>query len=546
MTGLIALALTVALHGAAQSRPATGTASITGRVTVETGTDRVPVRRARVMLESTALPKPLEADSDTNGTFTFDGLPAGTYRIRAEKAGFVPAVDDPRRAFDPPSPVELADAQALAVHLPMVRGAAMEGRVTSPSGTPLINVVVSAVRIVWDENGRRPTPVRQARTDDRGHFRVHTLPRGDYYLEAAADPMSALQQPNVAGQQATLLERTYYPGAPTVEGGRTIALSIGENVTDLHLAVPTVVAATLRGRVIDAAGRQAPASGIRLRRVDGQPSEASGAWSPDWTTFQFPRVPPGDYWLIGATRRDATSPVEYGVSRLTVFGQDLPDLVVSTAPGTAIHGRIEVESGTLPTGHRLTVVPHSTAFALPLVQGQTGAPIRPADVAGDGSFTFDGLFGPTLLRVDGLPPGWALRSVTIDGTDVTDAAMDFRGAPAPVQARIVVTAATGSVTGVAHDAEGRPAERARIVVFVDDERAWGWRSRQVHSVETDAGGRFTLDGILAGRYRAVAVPFLDDRSWMDATLLERLKPLATEVVVDGAGRVTIALGVQAW
>src|SRR5687768_9721967 len=166
---------------------AAGTAVIAGRVTIlDVNGVPQPVRRARVTLEADALTTPQRVDTDTQGRYRFEKLPAGTYRIRAEKAGYVPQVRDPRRAFERPAESKVALDQKLTHDLPMVRGAALEGRISKDTGDPAANIMVSAVRFSWDANGRRATVVRQVRTDDRGRFRVHSLPAAEYYLEAAA------------------------------------------------------------------------------------------------------------------------------------------------------------------------------------------------------------------------------------------------------------------------------------------------------------------------------------------------------------------------
>jgi hypothetical protein len=111
---------------------------------------------------------------------------------------------------------------------------------------------------------------------------------------------------------------------------------------------------------------------------------------------------------------------------------------------------------------------------------------------------------------------------------------------------MVLTSRTATISGVARDEAGRPVERARVVVFSESEESWGWRSRTVRTAETGADGRFTVDGVLDGAYRIVAVPFLEDGSWMDTTILRRLKPLAAPLSVSGAAPTTMNLVVKPW
>ena len=73
----------------------TGTSSIGGRVLSLQNGQPAPVRRARVTLESSLLPRTVRVDADVDGRFQFSDLPAGSYRVVVDKAGFVPFVKDP-------------------------------------------------------------------------------------------------------------------------------------------------------------------------------------------------------------------------------------------------------------------------------------------------------------------------------------------------------------------------------------------------------------------------------------------------------------------
>ena len=515
---------------------AVGTAVISGQVTVVVDGTAQPIRRARVTLESPALTRPQYTDTDTDGRYRLSALAAGAYRIRVEKAGFVQR----------PTPVSLADAQTLALPLVMVRGAALEGRILSDTGNPAVNVVVSAVKFTYDARGRRTEPVRQTRTDDRGRYRLHTLPAGAYYLEAAPDPLEALQRPQVPGRQAMTLARSYFPGAPRVEGGESLSLSVGQNLTGLEFALPTVPTAALRGTITDSTGKPGGVFSARVQRVGGPIGEVRGLLNPNGNDFTFPSVPTGEYWVMGIARPTPTSDLEFGVMRVTVSGQDQLGLAITTARGAIVNGRVLMEDGATPMPANLGVVAHETEYELPALVGSTTSGATPVTVATDGTFTFSSLFGPRLLRVEGLPAGWALKSVTFDGQDVTDTPVDVMGGETARTLRMVITSRTATISGVVRDDAGRPVERARVVVFSENADKWGWRSRMVRTAESGADGRFVVDGVLDGAYRIVALPFLEDGSWMDTTILRRLEPLASPLAVSGAAPMTMNLVVKPW
>lgn len=515
---------------------AVGTAAISGQVTVVVSGANQPIRRARVTLESTALMRPQHTDTNTDGRYRFTALPAGTYRIRVEKAGFVQR----------PQPVTLTDAQALSLPLVMARGAALEGRILTDTGNPAVNVVVSAVKFAYDARGRQVVPVRQTRTDDRGLYRLHTLPAGEYFLEAAPDPLEAMQRPQVPSRQGTALARSYFPGAPRVEGGETLSLSVGQNRTGLEFALPTIPTAALRGTVVNSTGTPGGVVSVRVQRVGGPVGEVRGSMSPNGNEFMYPSVPSGDYWVMGIARPTPTADLEFGVMRVTVSGQDHSGLTVTTVKGATVNGRVVMEGEAAQLPSNLGVIAHETEYVLPVLIGSTTTGASPVTVAPDGTFTFSSLFSPRVLRVDGLPAGWALRSVTLDGEDVTDTSVDFRSAETARTLRMVVTPRTATISGVVRDDAGRPVAHARVVVFSEDPEQWGWRSRMVRTAESSADGRFNVEGVLDGAYRIVAVPALEDGSWMDPTILRRLEPLASPLPVSGAKPTTMNLVVKPW
>jgi hypothetical protein len=133
-----------------------------------------------------------------------------------------------------------------------------------------------------------------------------------------------------------------------------------------------------------------------------------------------------------------------------------------------------------------------------------------------------------------LPSTWAIASVTLDGTDVTDAPANFAAGEHERQLRVVLTAATGSIAGSVSGAAPTDGP-VRVIVFAEDSQRWGFFSRAIRSADVDAAGHFSMDGVLPGRYLAVAAAQVDAGAWLDPEVLERLRAQATPIEVR-AGR----------
>jgi hypothetical protein len=250
-------------------------------------------------------------------------------------------------------------------------------------------------------------------------------------------------------------------------------------------------------------------------------------------TFSCLSVPPGDYRLLVTTRATPQSDIEFGVMPLTVDGRPISNLRIATAAGVPVSGRVEFEGGAAIPAN-LQVVALETEYEYPGPSLTTAiAAILPATVAPDGAFRFSSVAGPRIFRVVRLPDDWALKSVTLDGADVSDVSTTFVATGAPVL-RVLLTNRTGSVTGTVLGVDGRPMRDARIVVFADDVRAWHARSLFIRTTLAGAGGRYSVTGLLPGSYRIAFVDQLEDGAWEDPDVLARLRTTSSALTI-GAG-----------
>jgi hypothetical protein len=516
-----------ARDGPAPAERPTGTAAIAGRITILDTDPAAPVRRAKVTLSSPDLPSAEVTDTDTDGRYRFDGLPAGDYRITAEKPGFVTLEYGAARPFERPVPLRLATGTTRDASIALPRGAAIEGRLVAADGEPILNAIVSAVRFTVVPQGRRPVTVREARTDDLGRYRIHSLPPGDYYVSAAADPVQAIAEGTLPGVRPQGSARTYFPGTVQPHEARRIRLGIAEEAARTDFTLTAVPVITVLVTATDSSGKPAGVRGARLQPVGGPPGDVRGT-VPEPGAVQFPRVPPGDYWLTMTTSAEGATQ-EFAAQRVLVSGDSLPDLQVRTARGASLDVRVEPADVAATARLRLRAI--ETDFELPF--GPTPPP--PPAIGPGGTLALHGVFGPRLFRVDGLPAGWALDRVWLDEADITDTPFDFRETPVPRRLRLVLTDRTTTIEAVVTGASGTPAAGARVVAFSADERRWGPTSRFVVAALSDGSGTARLAGLLPGDYIVVAADYLEDDAWLDPDVLRSLRPAGTAVTIDGSG-----------
>ncbi len=119
--------------------------------------------------------------TDAAGRFEFASLPAGEYVLSAARIGYLPTNFGEQRMGGPGVSIRVTDDEARDdVAIPMSRGGTISGRVLNEYGDTVPGVQVQAMRYQFENGTRVLRPVFLDRTDDRGEFRLFTLPGGQY------------------------------------------------------------------------------------------------------------------------------------------------------------------------------------------------------------------------------------------------------------------------------------------------------------------------------------------------------------------------------
>jgi hypothetical protein len=382
--------------------------------------------------------------------------------------------------------------------------------------------------------------VRQVRSDDLGRYRIHSLLPGEYYVDAAPDPLRAVVEPvlvNSPRLRPTGLARTYFPGTPELQEARGFTLAVGQEVRGADFVVIRVPLARVTGQVLDSSGKPAPPRSVRLQPIGAPSGDARISLAPQSHRFTMTNVPPGEYWLTAATASPPGGDPEFAALRIVVSGQDLDEVSLLTAKGAAIEGRVQLDGGgPPPASMSLRITTDATDFDLP------GPPVVIL-IDAAGRFSTKVLFGSHVIRLGGLPTGWALKGIWFDGAEITDTAAEFRAGPGLRPMRVVITDKTATLSGAATNSRNVPVADYRVVVFPEDEALWG-QSRFVKSIEA-RNGRFSIEGLLPGKYLVCAVDDLEDGAWTDLAVLGRLHAFAIPIALAEGETQQITLKVRA-
>ena len=526
--------------------PQSGTARIRGQVlAADTGT---PVRGALVELASPG-PGGWVTTTDSDGRFDFLGLPAGTFVLAVTKPGFIDATFGQTPALPKGGSIDLVAGQSFdRADVRMPRNAVIAGRVFDEYGEPAIEAYVTALKVEYISGMRRLRAARPpVQTNDLGEFRLYGLQPGKYVVAVG---FRAMQQAAVAGagrDQAPQyvasgegIAPTFYPGTARSIEAQPIVVEAGGATPTIAIALQSVRFSRISGTIVNSSGRNASGMVVMINpaTADGLPVSMNVAEPDAGGHFTLQNIAPGAYRIDvvsramldnvaknGTGRPQAMEDDEFASVPVSVNGDDIDGLVVTTTRGFQMAGRIVVEGGTA-TADAIAKINVAVSPMIPGVNLSNQLLNAEGAAADDGTFVARGLIGPRLVRAYGLPPGWALKSVRVGGADVTDAGFEMNGDIAG--AEVVVTAKPAQVSGVVIDERGAPLKDYSVAIFSEDRRLWTLtQTRYVVSVRTDANGQFTIAALPPGAYFAVAAAALVDGEWAETESLEKLRAKAT-------------------
>ena len=478
-----------------------------------------PIAKAVVSLSSSDGQK--VAVTGPDGRYELRGLAPGTYQVYMRADGYVEGQYGQRQPEEAGRGVEVVGARLTrAINVRLRRAGAIGGRIFSRSGEGFPRV---EIQLVTEGYGGG----HAAQTDDEGMFRVGDLPPGRYYVRAHT---GRTNQPSGTGPDEVYAP-TFFPNATRIEDALPIFVSAGQEVAGVDFALVTVATFTVTGSVVGTTGRLGDQAAVMFHREGAFSLNPPVPVSPDGR-FSISDLLPGDYVLRALDPANPHPGRAQEGTRVSV-DQDVSDLLLLLPRGAQIAGRIMGDRarplGFDPSTLRLAIEMRP-GDGRTMTSGGTAA-TRPDR---DGTFVIDGVGGPTILRVEGLPPGWSVKAIRLDGTDITYDATDF-GEGQRRQVEIVLTdevIPTTAVFGSVTDDRGRAVSDYAVVIFPQNRDRLRPPSPFVRSVRAEQNGAYRIETLPPADYLAIAVESLPAYAWRDPDVLERLWPRATPFRLD--------------
>lgn len=330
--------------------------------------------------------------------------------------------------------------------------AVIAGKISDEDGFPVGNAEMEAMRYRL-VNGRRMLQVAgSVRSDDRGLFRITSLPAGRYYLRAT--PYG-----NTVQWDGRYLARYYRDSFQPPDADR-IEVKAGEERT-VDFPLTKFEGVTVRGRVDTAQAGIPQGAHVFLQAGGDLPfTQERPILSNGW--FVFRHVPPGSYklrageqWRSSAGRQLAEQRVEIGTS-------DVNNILFILRPAEPVDlaGSITFEGGALARQIQIALRP-------------ANGTVLTVRSEADGSFAFKGLMADR-YDLEILPvtdPGLSTRgpagvpvSAQIGSAEVLRSGFDLEGS-ASEPLRIRMSSAQGSLALTVHDPAGAPVAGVEVLLL---------------------------------------------------------------------------------
>ncbi|MBK9169006.1 MAG: carboxypeptidase regulatory-like domain-containing protein [Bryobacterales bacterium] len=400
-------------------------------------------------------------ETDANGAFRAGGLTPGRYRLEITKPGYTPALV----FFSVPSALD-------KFRIRLAKYGVISGMVRTAAGAPAAGASVVALITPPNASSLVRSSVAPARTDDRGHYRLHGLPPGAYTLVA-------IRSDSRGGGSAI----------PVSEVSSLYRIFAGEEYRNVDLSLRAAGAHSLAGRVSPPAPGGVVMVSLAPRELPGvviahAPAHADGS-------FRFESVPAeplvvraaGSFGSLvnGVWGVEPIAPPLYG-SRVLALLHPGDELAVPLSGPATTAFRLDFPG---PTGE----CPPSATLHLAAIDSWGGNVDREVQIEAGAPVRISGLApGRYLAKISGLPASCH---------HVGDPVVDLEGTLA--ETLVIRLASAASVEGGVDRNEGLP------VVLLWAEGASGL-------LLPDGQGRFFASGLRPGEYRFLIVP---PSAWAD-------------------------------
>jgi len=451
----------------------------------------------------------IETTTGSDGRFLFPGLPAGSWRLQAERRGYIGQAYGQRSILTSGaiSIITGSDGSSENIRFPLNPPAAIKGTVVDENGEPIINAFVQLLMGV--SGARKEYRVgKTVATDDMGEYRIPDVPAGKYYLFVIV--------PMPSGDSGYAPQ--YYPGAADPRSANSIALKAGEEFT-ADFRLPRTRGVSLEVEGLSGIPGGADSELLVLLTPGPENSVVSVSTLGPGLGRTFSHLVPGRYKLVVADLKGT-----FATAKWIDLGHEGGTVALPFDNPPDITAKLHVVNGDA------SLLPSAmlgfTTFGDP---GQSIRPISP-----DGTARFpalaSGRYGVALVSQD-----LYIRSMTARNARVADGMIELPES-GPVELEITVAADGGRVKGKVRSGD-KPVSGDMVVLMPHEEPA---AETDYHCYISDSDGTYDFRGVKPGSYLLFATPN-QDLEYGDRAALTNYLASAKKVRVEPKGMVELQI-----
>ena len=361
-------------------------------------------------------------------------------------------------------------------------------------------------------------------TNDIGEFRIFAIPPGQYL------PLGDAAQSGHDGRQrrsVRLRRRPTFPGTSNIAEAQKITVGLGQQLSDVNMALLPARMARVTGTVVDVQGRpmtgmvMAIPRGESVMMMFGPPAQIKADGS-----FTSSGLAPGRYMLQA---RGMGQDPEVAYLDLTVSGDDINGVRLAATRPSLATGRVIVDPAAAAA-----LRPSALTFGLQPVQpdmfddGQCRGPGKVND-----DLTFEMKASPIIARItlsDRCPAGDPQRPLPRRRTSPTRASSSIPTKMWPTSNRAHQSH---------HQAVRRRYQRQGRGTEGLLDRGLPAGPRQVDAElavpehrRPDQDGRYKVTGLPPGEYCVIALDYLDQNEWNTPEFLDGIRIKATPFSIN--------------
>jgi hypothetical protein len=458
-----------------------------------------------------------QAKTDAEGKYRITDVPVGSYFVTPVAPVYV-SPRAGRLAFGG-DPVVITGGETIdGIDFSLVRGGVVTGKVSDAEGRPVIEqtVTLQSADQQAGQRGGLGFGGGNARTDDRGVYRIYGVAAGRYYVSVGAQQRLSAYT-TIMGQQA--YKQTFYPDTADTTQATVVEVAEGEEVGHIDITVGnTVEEYTVTGQVVDkSSNAPVPNVGFTLSVLagGGNRQRALGlmtlpAFSDAAGQFRVDNVPAGRY--VVSLSPETSGGMSGESSPFDVINQDVTGVLVQAVSGAGLTGSVALEGTQDPN-----VLSELLQFQVQVGVFGSGnaanaASMQTVPLNEDGSFQLAGLPAGT-VRLALVAPDASLQGAFKLLRTELNGVPQPRGIPVATGqqlngVRLVAAYADGIVEGTVKIQNGPLAPGARLFArLVPAGQQQGGRGASLGAASVDSRGHFIIENVPAGGYNLIVSVF---------------------------------------